>query len=360
MAAIPLTSSDPEPQSVATVPPRVTKKLVRRTERDVSQQWRLGFQLAFLALNVWIGVQFYFWVRQFESGGISGVVSRPPGVEGWLPIAALMNLKAWVMTGVIPELHPAGMFILVSFLAMSLLLKKAFCSWLCPVGTISEFLWKFGQKVAKRNIALPDWFDIPLRSLKYLLLAFFALAVLRMSPDDIHAFLRSPYGLVADVKMMNFFRFMGTTALVVIAVLVALSVAIQNFWCRYLCPYGALLGIPSLFSPARIRRDADACIDCAKCAKVCPARLPVDVKPQIRSAECALCMACVAACPAKGALEVKVTRSRVLPSWAVAAAVAAIFIGVVTVARVTGHWHTDLPDAVYRYLIPRVEATSHP
>ena len=336
------------------------KKLVRRTDRDISQQLRLGVQVAFLALNVWIGVQFYFWVRHFESGGATAAVSRPAGVEGWLPIAALMNLKAWIVTGIVPELHPAGMFLLVAFLGISLLLKKAFCSWLCPIGTISEWLWKLGQKVAGRNLALPRWLDLPLRGLKYLLLAFFAWAVVRMSADDIASFLRSPYGLVADVKMMNFFRFMGTTALIVMAALVVLSVAIQNFWCRYLCPYGALLGIPSLFSPARIRRDADACIDCAKCAKVCPARLPVDVKPQIRSAECALCMACVAVCPAKGALEVKVSRRRALPAWAVAAAIAVIFFGIVGAARVTGHWDTNLPDAVYEYLIPRVSATAHP
>jgi polyferredoxin len=356
MAAIPL-EPDPSPAPSAR-PPK--KKLDRRTDRDLSQQLRLGFQLAFIALNVWIGVQFYLWVRHFETGGATVAVSRPAGVEGWLPIAALMNLKAWIFTGVVPELHPAGMFILVAFLAMSLLLKKAFCSWLCPIGTISEYLWKLGRKVAKENLVAPRWVDLPLRSLKYILLGFFLWAVVRMSPEDINAFLQSPYGLVADVKMMNFFRFMGTTALIVIAALVALSVAIQNFWCRYLCPYGALLGIVALFSPARIRRDADACIDCAKCAKVCPARLPVDVKPQIRSAECALCMACVAVCPAKGALEVKVTKRRTLPSWAVAAAIAALFLGIVGTARLTGHWDTNLPDAVYQYLIPRVEATSHP
>src|SRR5581483_7321624 len=62
------------------------KKLVRREDHDYSQQLRLGFQLAFLALNVWIGVQFYLWVRWAESAGQTVSVARPSGVEGWLPI----------------------------------------------------------------------------------------------------------------------------------------------------------------------------------------------------------------------------------------------------------------------------------
>ena len=80
-------------------------------------------------------------------------------------------------------------------------------------------------------------------------------------------FHETPYGLVADVKMLNFFRYLGVTAAIVIALLVRASILVQNFWCRYLCPYGALMGLVSLFSPVSIRRDADACIDCAKCAK---------------------------------------------------------------------------------------------
>ena len=97
-----------------------------------------------------------------------------------------------------------------------------------------------------------------------------------MSAGDIAAFMSSPYGLVADVKMLDFFRRIGTTAALVIFLLVVLSVLVNNVWCRYLCPYGALLGLVSLVSPTRIRRDPATCIDCAKCAKACPSFLPVD------------------------------------------------------------------------------------
>ena len=55
--------------------------------------------------------------------------------------------------------------------------------------------------------------------------------------------MKSPYGLVADVKMLNFFRDLGTVGAAVILGLVVLSVFVKNAWCRYLCPYGALLGL---------------------------------------------------------------------------------------------------------------------
>ena len=321
-----------------------------RAPKDSSQRLRLAFQLAFVLLNLWIGVRFLMWVRHLESGGLTREVARPAGVEGWLPIAGLMNLKAWASSGHVPAVHPAAMFLLLAFLLISMLLKKAFCSWLCPVGTLSEYLWKLGRRFGG-NLHPPKWLDIPLRGIKYLLLGFFAWAILRMPADAIAEFMRAPYGLTADIRLLDFFRNITTTALVVVAVLFALSIPIRNFWCRYACPYGALLGIASLVSPARIRRDPDACIDCAKCAKACPSRLPVDRVPQIRSAECTLCMSCVAVCPAAGALQVKVTPRRALPAWGIAAGIAALFFGVVAAARMTGHWNGDVPIEVYRYLV---------
>src|ERR1700675_2638068 len=91
---------------------KTKKKLIRRTDRDHSQIMRRSFQGAFLLLNLYLGTQFYFWVRQFEAGGASTSVTRPAGVEGWLPIAALMNLKYLVMTGHVPALTPPGLFLL--------------------------------------------------------------------------------------------------------------------------------------------------------------------------------------------------------------------------------------------------------
>jgi polyferredoxin len=181
-----------------------------------------------------------------------------------------------------------------------------------------------------------------------------------MSPVAIRAFMEGPYGIISDVKMLNFFRFMSVTAAVACAVLVVLSVFIQNFWCRFLCPYGALMGLFSWLSPARIRRDPVACIDCAKCAKACPAQLKVDQLIQIRSMECTACLECVAVCPAEGALQLTVANRRELPAWAVAAGIAVLFLGITAYARVAGYWHTNLPDRIYYELVPRAAEFGHP
>src|SRR5262245_43256110 len=218
----------------------MARKLIRRAAPDYSQLLRRTTQVAFLLLNVWIGVEFYLFVRYYETGGKTVFSGRPPGIEGWLPIASLMNLRVFSATGEVPRLHPAGMFLLIAFLAVSWILRKSFCSWLCPVGTISEWLWKLGRQTFGRNFLLPRKLDIALRSIKYILLGLFVYAVGSMSVAGIRAFLEGPYGIVDDVKMLNFFRFMGLTGGIVMAGLVVGSVLVRNLWCRYLCPYGAL------------------------------------------------------------------------------------------------------------------------
>lgn len=338
----------------------MAKKTFRRRLADHSVAIRRAVQLGFLALNVWIGYEFYLWVRHHETGGATPWVQRPPGVEGWLPIASLMNLKYWAMTGRVPEIHPAGTFLLAAFLITSLLLRKAFCGWLCPVGTVSEGLWRLGRRLLRRNFALPRWADLPLRSIKYILLGLFLWAIGGMSADAIRFFLDGPYGIVADVKLLDFFRHMGGVGLGVTAFIVVASIFVQNFWCRYLCPYGALMGLFSWQSPLRIRRVPELCIDCAKCAKACPSQLKVDKLIQIESPECLGCYECVASCPADGALAMTVAGRRTVPAWASGLAVVTIFLLFAGGAQYFGFWHTVMPTSVYMELVPQAGEFSHP
>ncbi|HEX3659874.1 MAG TPA: 4Fe-4S binding protein [Acidobacteriaceae bacterium] len=361
-------------QLVEPAPPaqaRPKKKLVRRSAPDRSQRTRLIVQSLFVALNAWIGVQFFLWVRWIERGGQGLAVGRPAGVEGWLPIAGLMNLKYLIVTGHVAPLHPAAMFLLIAFLLMSVLLKKAFCSWLCPVGTLSEFLWKLGRRFFGRNLVPPRWLDVSLRSLKYILLAFFVGVIGYMSAAALAGFMMTPYGLIADVKMLDFFRTLTVTGIIVLGVLAGLSLFIQNFWCRYLCPYGALMGLVSLLSPTKIRRDTEACIDCGKCSKACPAHVRVDQLVRVRSAECSACLACVASCPVENALQLSLPAKkaataaerwtgRVLRPGTVAAMIAVLFFGLVLFARMTGHWRSSISNEIYQQLVPNAGTVTHP
>lgn len=371
MASLP----DPLPQAsnpitagvLHAVPAKPKKKFVRRTTVDRSAVYRHSFQGTFLVLNLWMGARFYFWVRQLELGAGTPQSGRPAGVEGWLPIAGLMNLKYWLLSGEIPRVHPAAMFLLLTFLAIAFLFRKAFCSWLCPIGTFSEYLWRAGKRLFGGTFTLPRWLELPLRGLKYLLLGFFVWAISSMSAMGIRDFMQSPYGLIADVKMLNFFRHIGETGLAILGVIVAASVFVPNFWCRFLCPYGALLGLTAWLSPMKIRRNTANCVDCGKCTKACPASLPVAKLVKIQSVECTGCLECVAVCPVENALSMSLPqilaprkRQLALPPWAMAAGIAVLFLGVAGFAKATGHWNSSIPNSVYECLVPNADQAAHP
>lgn len=317
-------------------------------------------QAGFLLTIALIGWQFWKFVHGLEAGQVVG--TRPPGVEGFLPIAALLSLRHLVSTGEVHPVHPAGLVILLLVLALGLLAKRAFCSWVCPVGTISEALAAFSFRLFRRKLKLPRFIDIPLRSLKYLLLLFFVNAVFfQMGPSDVAQFLDSPYNRVADVKMLYFFEHISPFGLKVLLVLTGLSVVIPYFWCRYLCPYGALLGVASLFSPLKVTRDAASCIDCNLCTKACPSHLPVARLARVRSDECFGCLSCVAACPVPRALRVETSspwRREVRPA-VFAALVVALFLGGTLLARALGVWHNSITVEEYKDRIRTIDSPEY-
>ena len=321
---------------------------------------RRAVQVAFLLTVLWIGAIFVRWVDGLEAGRIVG--ERPPGVEGFLPIAALLSLRHFVETGVATRIHPAGLVIFVLALALGVLLKKAFCSWICPVGAVSEWLANVSRRIFGRKLRLPRWLDVPLRSLKYLLLAFFAnVILLRMSAADVGAFLEAPYSRVADIKMLRFFQHLSSTAAIVVAALVALSIVVPYFWCRYLCPYGGLLGVLSLLSPLKVTRHAPSCIDCGLCARACPSHLPVDRLSRVRSDECVGCLSCVAACPVPRALRVETPRPwrRAVRPAAFAALVVALFAGGILAAKIGGYWRTSITNEEYMARIQELDGPQY-
>jgi hypothetical protein len=160
--------------------------------REDPRAVRLAAQLAFVALCVWIGIEFHRFVAWGQSGGTLPYAERPPGVEGFLPISAIISACHWVVTGHLNRVHPAAVFILMSIVLMSVAVKKAFCSFFCPVGTLSEYLWKLGRWMFGRNPAMPRVLDWGLRSLKYLLLAFFLISIFSMDAETLTRFVGSP------------------------------------------------------------------------------------------------------------------------------------------------------------------------
>lgn len=338
------------------------KKIIRNNEKPI-QKFRFVIQFLFSALCIWIGVEFYLFIRFLESGGTVSYFSRPPGVDGFLPISSLMSFYYFIVSGNIHHAHPAGMFIFLAIVLMSLVIGKSFCSWLCPIGFLSELLGDFGEKLFRRKIILPKILDYPLRSLKYLLLGFFVYSIFFvMTIASVKAFLDSPYNVVADIKMYYFFADISQFSLIVISILFVLSIIVRNFWCRYLCPYGALLGIASLLSPLKIKRNTVNCIDCNLCVKACPSNIKVDKVKTVFSDECTSCLNCIDVCPVADTLYLHSLipmKKRISKKFA-AIVVVSIFITVTGLGMLTGNWQNEITKDEYLNHYEYMGSYGHP
>lgn len=312
---------------------------------DKTYRVRILVQSGFALTCVLLGIQFGRFVSAAKAGELP-LPHRPPGVEGFLPISGLMGFLDWIYQGTLNTVHPAATVLFLLFVVMSVAFRKSFCSWVCPVGFLSEALARLGRVIFGRNFRIWRWLDFPLRGLKYLLLAFFLWAILNMSAEALRGFIESPYNRVSDVKTGFFFVDLGQVGLNVLIVLALGSIVVKGFWCRYLCPYGALLGLVSWMSPAKIRRDPVSCIDCGLCDKVCMARQPVSQKLSVWSPECTGCLDCVAVCPVKDALNVQVARRRwEAPRYA--AALLLLFLAGYAGARAFDLWDNRISDGEY-------------
>jgi len=333
---------------------------MEKINRSYIRKIRYAVQWAVLLMVLYAGVSFYFFAQALEQG-LAPSVTRSPSVEGFMPIGALMALKLWLAEGIFDPIHPAALVIFIGSLLLAVLAKKSFCGWICPVGTLSEAGWKAGQKAFGRNFNIHRYMDYPLRSLKYVLTAFFLyIILLKMSSLQIVEFLDTPYWKVADIKLLKFFTEMTLATKVTLSLLFGLSLIYKNFWCRYLCPYGGLLGLLSIISPAKITRQETKCINCGLCSKNCPSRLPVDTLKVVRSPECTGCLTCVSSCPAKDALDMTVAKRHVLKPALFAAIVIIVFFGTIAAGKLTGRWHSSVTQAEYKELIPAVSTLEHP
>jgi polyferredoxin len=329
-------------------------KTPKRRKRKRAWPWRRTVQIGFAVLNLALGWQFYRFAHAAQTTTSGPLPTRPPGVEGWLPISGLMGAMDWIAHGKLNSIHPAATILLLAFTVIALVFRKAFCAWICPVGLISESLAALGRKIFGRNFRPPKMLDHGLMSIKYILLGFFLLAFVVMGMTGIAAFLQSPYNRVSDVKMLLFFAQLSTTAGIVIGALAVGSIFIEGFWCRYLCPYGAYLGLFSWLSPVKVRRNVPTCIDCGKCDRACPAHLPVMFKEQIISVECNGCMECVNVCPVPDTLSLGTTTRKFSP-LKMGIFVLLMFTLFYTGARLLGAWQSSLTDDEYRQHISRLD-----
>lgn len=302
----------------------------------------------FCAIVVSIGIKFYYFVFLLETGIVPGF-ERPPGVEAFLPLSALVSLKHFLVTGIINDIHPSALVLFLLICLTALMTKKGFCAWVCPVGLLSEFLGDLHLRLFKNGLALPAWADLVLGSLKYMIAGFFLGTIFfKMPAASIEQFIQSPYNRFADLQMLRFFTHISPTALIVLLVLFFLSIVIRYFWCRYLCPYGAILGIIGFFSFGKIQRNAANCTLCGLCERHCPGAIKITQKHQINSVECTACLTCVNNCPEKNVLGFSFFSGKLpVKGPVLALMILLVFASGISLAKLSGNWQNRVSKGEY-------------
>jgi len=186
--------------------------------------------------------------------------------------------------------------ILVFFTLLALLFGRAFCGWLCPFGTILEYL-ENASLFAKRELKklYPE--------LKYLSLAAVILGI-----SLLKIFYTETYTIFCEVCPVGFLYegFFGIITTLTIPLFI-MTFALTPFygrkiWCKYFCPLGAFFGLISKFHVFRIRIDGE-CVNCKMCQKPCPMDVPVaeyaKQNKSINDDDCIKCFECTQKCPKK-------------------------------------------------------------
>lgn len=237
----------------------------------------------------------------------------------------------------------AGLFsgMVITFLIMSVLsivFRRAYCGYICPLGALQELFERVGKLVLPRKVRetrVPPKVDRPLRWVKYLVLASFVAGAAIwgghwMIPGDPFIVLMNlgkGGDLGAVVASLPF-------AFAFLVVILVFAFFFGRGFCKYLCPAGAWYALLSKISPNTVVRDAKTCASCGACNKACPMNIGVAHLKKVNSAECIGCHECVNACPVKGALSFSIGKLDVPPA-AVPIVTAAVFAGSVGLASVT-------------------------
>ncbi|HRA06177.1 MAG TPA: 4Fe-4S binding protein [Propionicimonas sp.] len=236
--------------------------------------------------------------HQLETAGAAA------SVDALCPFGAMETLLTWATTGtLIAKTHPSNLVLGVGLLVGTLLVGNAFCGWICPFGAIQDALSWLRRKLHLPTVVVPRRLDSALRWGRFLVLAlviFMSYTTARLWFAGYDPYL-TLFGLhwLFGAEASDYW-----VALLILGLVVAASLVVDRFWCRYLCPLGAVLSVAGRFSLLRIRRSSSACTDCTLCDKPCPVGIePSKARPLV-SPDCIGCMDCVATCPVRGALTV--------------------------------------------------------
>jgi polyferredoxin len=216
---------------------------------------------------------------------------RFPSVHAICPLGGLENLWTWVANtglGNLQKITSGTMTLFFFTLVFALIFGRAFCGNICPFGALQELFGKF----SKKKIQLSKKIDNIFRFFKYIILILITVmawitATLWISPYD-------PWGAFAHIwRGWDLFHEYAIGFIVLLIVL-ASSVFIHRFFCKYLCSAGAVYEIVSKISPLRISRSD--CSQCGQCSAACPMNINVAKIEKKKPSECIVCNQCTISC----------------------------------------------------------------
>lgn len=258
---------------------------------------RLAVQIVFFALIALIAVN-----HSLAEAGKGLPVISEASLHAVCPFGGVVSIYQFLTTGTyVKKTHESSFILMWIVFGLALLMGPVFCGWVCPFGTFQEWLGKLGKRIFKKrfNRIIPYKIDRILRYLRYVVLAWVVImtavsATLIFADYD-------PY-----FALFNFWTGeVAITGFIVLGIVVLLSLFIERPFCKYGCPYGAVLGIFNLFRIFGIKRNESTCIDCKACDKNCPMNISVSTSKTVRHHQCISCMRCTSeqSCPVANTVE---------------------------------------------------------
>ena len=221
--------------------------------------------------------------------------------EAFCPFGGAESLWGLVTSGQFScALGPVNLSLFVGVIGLTLVAKKAFCSWACPIGFLGELFGKLGARITKGKTIPRDRVDRWLRLLRYVVLIVSLYFTYKLGELILRGY--DPFYLIFSGIGHGS---VGWVSYVVLGVLTIGALAIPMFFCRYLCPLGAVFDPFSRLGLIKIHRNAETCTACGHCQLACPHNIPVHKLAKVRNRDCTNCLECVEVCPESDMLSLR-------------------------------------------------------
>ncbi|WML37013.1 FMN-binding protein [Clostridium sp. OS1-26] len=186
---------------------------------------------------------------------------------------------------------------LITIIPITIILGRFFCGWLCAFGTFNDFIYIISTKVFKIKFKVNEKLDSILKSLKYILLLFIIYFIWTKGSTLFET--SSPWDAFAQIPNFSDAVSQYTIGLIFLVFILIGATFIERFFCRYLCPLGAVFAVTSKIRIFDILKKKDKCGNCRLCTNNCSMGIQMYKHDKIKSGECINCFKCIDACPRK-------------------------------------------------------------